>query len=179
MNTVLKSTYDVSFLLSLLFSRERERGIEIRVRTTCDDDDAGEGSDRMILRFACPFHRRTAALENLRSNCIVRDSGGHSQRYWRLWYVYIYILFSLAPGKQLVYARPCVPLLSSSSRNFVHRIILKCLVTSTFSSTHDISYYYNEDVRCAKHRSALWEQFPRGSIRTRNITPYPVSVMDF
>lgn len=127
--------------------------------------------------IACPFHRRrTAALENLRSNCIVRDSGGHSQRYWRLLCsVCIYILlFSLAPGKQLVlycmYARRCVPYSCShraSSRNFAcapDYIILKCLVTATTLSSRYVQYIIMKMFGVPR---SITRRFPRGlSIRT-------------
>jgi len=60
------------------------------------------GTKTEWYRVGCPFHLdgRTVALENLCSNCIVRDSGGHFRRYWRSWYIRFR---SLAPGKQLVY----------------------------------------------------------------------------
>jgi len=88
------------------------------------------GTKTEWYRVGCPFHLdgRTVALENLRSNCIVRDSGGHLRRYWRSWYIRFR---SLAPGKQLVYTGATTTYFTPYSRNSVQDYIIIIEVSHT------------------------------------------------
>lgn len=89
---VIKTSRNVSaghlstcvLLLLLLCSR----GEELRVQRATD-----EGPNRMISSRLSVSPTWTAALENLRSNCIVR--GGHLQRYIDVTVLYIIIFPSL------------------------------------------------------------------------------------
>jgi len=115
-------------LFLLLFSME---GCRARVVWATYDYNYWWGTKTEWYRVGCPFHLdgRTVALENLRSNCIVRDSGGHLQRYWRSWYIRF---CSLAPGKQLVYRSNDDVFHSLDTLETPYKIILllKCLIVT-------------------------------------------------